>query len=473
MQKSLPQAHQYAIEEVERAINYFEKVVSIVDNSSSLSEISNSLGRICARHLSINWGIEVIPEFRQYKKMPTELSGSEIQSQILNPLEHILSVYRDIKSGLSKGDFNYECEYRDQLWYEGCRKDVSGWTGLLFGHSITDIHICVDEIDPTDIKELASLIVHEASHKFGQTTDEGVISNAHVYDDLDAIPAYQDWGWVKAIDDAGFFPEDAGAEQCREPQTSNWPSDDAGLFRGDQAPSSWQFEPEVICRSDDPRGSGKLTTGGEQTPTPSGIDAEAGYFTPDTGFEQTPAPSGFGQDTGYFTSETGGEQTPAPSGFGQDTEYFTPDTGFEQTPAPSGFDQDTGYFTPETGGEQTPAPSEFGQDTGYFTPDTGFEQTPAPSGFGQDTGYFTPETGGEQTPAPSGFSDDMGYFTPDTGFEQSIQPPAWSGQDVGDFTPDTGFEQSFQPPVWSGQDVGDFTPETGFEQSIPPPDWST
>jgi hypothetical protein len=196
MQKNLPQAHQLAIRKVTQAISYYEQVASIVRNTSSMAEIESSLGRVCSSRLSVYWDIDVRPNSRESKHLLGELSTSEIRSEILKPLEHILSVYRDIKAGLLKGDFNYECEYRDRWWYQGCEKGDSGWVGRYFPG---DIHICVDEIDPTDIEKLSGTIIHEASHRFGNTThDSKRIHNADYYDTLDAIPAYGEWGWVNA-----------------------------------------------------------------------------------------------------------------------------------------------------------------------------------------------------------------------------------------------------------------------------------
>jgi hypothetical protein len=209
MQKSLPQAHQRAIKQVESAISYYEQIASIIRNASSLAAIDSKFGKVCARHLDVQWRLDVSPKHRELVNLPAELPRSEIQSKILKPVEDILGTYRDIKAGLSKGDFNIECEYRDNLWYEGCKKGGDGaWIYKLFvRHS--DIHICVDEIDPTDIKKLSLAIVHEASHKFGKTTDSGArIQDAHTYDNVDEIPVSKDRGWVKPT--GPHAPPDAG-----------------------------------------------------------------------------------------------------------------------------------------------------------------------------------------------------------------------------------------------------------------------
>jgi hypothetical protein len=187
MHKSLPKAHKQAISRVEHAIEYYSKIISIVRYSHSLSDIYRKLGNDCARNLSMQWRIEVNPKFRAMQGLPTELSKSNIESQILQPLEHIKSVYSAIDKGLLDQTLNYECEYRDTLWYEGCDQGISGWVARFFGYPISDIHICVDEINPSNTRELSDLIIHEASHKFGGTFDNGFIENAHVYENTPSI----------------------------------------------------------------------------------------------------------------------------------------------------------------------------------------------------------------------------------------------------------------------------------------------
>jgi hypothetical protein len=187
MQQSLPLAHRYALEKAAENANYYEQLVNIITQCTSLQEVQAQIGRAAGNDLFVRWGIPVSSDLREYLQLPASLSTSEIQTQIVEPIEHIAGVYRLVEEGLRSRNFNYECEYRDSWWYQGCDGEVIAWTPR---NIRGDIHLCVDDLDPNDIEALASNIVHEASHRFGNTTDElePKIENAHNYDELDVIP---------------------------------------------------------------------------------------------------------------------------------------------------------------------------------------------------------------------------------------------------------------------------------------------
>jgi hypothetical protein len=188
------------MEEAGEAASYYEQVASIVSRCSSLDEIERRLGGAVSGHLYAGWGINVMPAVREYEGLRPNLSPSEIQADILGPIERIASTYRSIEDGLQAGGFNYECEYRDSWWYERCGEGTEAW---VLKNVPSDIHLCVDEFDPDNIEELASTIVHEASHKFGGVLDGGnPIENAHSYDDIVTIPSLDDRPWVREMEDA-------------------------------------------------------------------------------------------------------------------------------------------------------------------------------------------------------------------------------------------------------------------------------
>jgi len=196
MKNNLPKAHRRAIELTSRAIKFYEEVFSIVRSGLSLERIHKKLGDRRSNFLSIFWRIYINPEMRKLKAekelkgLSIKISKLQIDLEILYPISQILKTYRKIKAGLQKSDFNYECEYRDRWWYQGCKEgETKAW---VLASGIGDIHICVDELnDLDDIDEIASTIIHEASHKFGKTSDEAVAAflNAHSYDtSINQIP---------------------------------------------------------------------------------------------------------------------------------------------------------------------------------------------------------------------------------------------------------------------------------------------
>jgi len=199
MQQSIPRAHQYALEKVEENADYYEGLARVITQCASLQEVRARIGIDAVADL-IRWWILVDPEDRELLNLPASLSTSEIHSQIIEPIEHIARVYRLVEQGLQSGDFNYECEYRDSLWYQGCDGARGSTPAFIRG----DIHFCVDDIDPNDIEELANTIVHEASHIFAGTTDElnPRIEKAEFYADLDAIPRLEACPWLYEDEDS-------------------------------------------------------------------------------------------------------------------------------------------------------------------------------------------------------------------------------------------------------------------------------
>lgn len=265
MQRSLPRAHQRALEEAGEAASYYGQVASIISRCSSLDEIERRLGEAVSGHLLRSWGIYVEPTAREYNRLPPSLSPSEIRADILGPIERIASTYRRIEDGLRAGGFNYECEYRDSWWYERCDEGTEGWTRRVIQ---SDIHLCVDELDPANIEELASLIVHEASHKFGGTLDFGNrLENAYYYDNIGTIPSLDERPWMRDMEDAFGVDVDVDRLEDVEPPLPQETADpdidmdpgELGDELGDGEPAEgedWECE-----ESDDLQGSDVDVTG--------------------------------------------------------------------------------------------------------------------------------------------------------------------------------------------------------------------
>lgn len=200
MQQTLPRAHQIALEQAAENSIYYTNLAIVIRHCTSLQEVYARIGDAAAQDLTLRWGINVIPALREHYQLPLNLNTSEIRTQIADPIEHIADVYGLVEQGLDSADFNYECEYEDSWWYQRCDGTRTAW---VLENIRSDIHLCVDDLDPNDIEELAATIVHEASHLFGNTTDElePEIENAHNYCNLGFTPSPEERPWLTEMED--------------------------------------------------------------------------------------------------------------------------------------------------------------------------------------------------------------------------------------------------------------------------------
>lgn len=195
MQSNLPKAHRKAIEMLSYTIEFFSSVFDVVSSGPSIDDITRRLGEGRTRFLAIYWSIYVDPKVRKSKNMEPRPSWLHLCLEILHPLKRILSVYRETKAGLERGDFSYECEYKGDFLYElkcGSKGDkADAYVHTVVGKPFGDIHLCVDEIpDVNDIADIAEIIIHEASHKFAGTDDDSKVPWENAYVVASGMPAH-------------------------------------------------------------------------------------------------------------------------------------------------------------------------------------------------------------------------------------------------------------------------------------------
>lgn len=191
MQSNLPKAHKKAIDLLNHTIGFFEKVFGILLSSSSIENITTRLGIQRIRFLTIYWGIYIDPRIREMKGLEIRPSRLHIAVEILHPVSRILSVYKTIKAGLQKGEFNYECEYMGDFLYKFRCDGSPGYVHSAFGKPFGDIHICVDKIlNMDDIEDIALMIIQEASHKFAGTDDDSKVPWENAHDVEQGVPTH-------------------------------------------------------------------------------------------------------------------------------------------------------------------------------------------------------------------------------------------------------------------------------------------
>jgi hypothetical protein len=187
MRYTLPQAHKRALEKLSFTQKYFADVRKTFEIGTTLNEVASTLERRKANLLNSYWGLYVDPAMRKFKGLDPSPSKQQFAKEFIVPLNSILAVYGKTYDGLSQGDFQYECEYKGDYFYQflSCSdpSGVQGYVRAVAGLPFGGIHLCVDVFkDHGDVEAFADTIIHEASHRFAGTDDTSDVpwKNAHV-----------------------------------------------------------------------------------------------------------------------------------------------------------------------------------------------------------------------------------------------------------------------------------------------------